>query len=218
MQATRWQILENLKKQGRMSVDELARALELTSNCIRQHLTLLERDSFVVSAPDRTTMGRPRQLFSLTPTADDLFPKNYHNLIDWLFTEIELQDGQKKLFNLLDSIAERVGAVVAERVKDAPFAQKVAAVSEFLNNLGEITEWQLDEKGYILYSYNCTYARISPKHKEICRLDQGLIAAITGVKAMRLEIIANGDPRCAFLLLPTENSVPLEVDRDLHLQ
>lgn len=202
MQTTRWQILTNLKKQGRMSVDELARSLQLTPNCIRQHLTVLERDTYVVSTPDRVPMGRPRQLYCLTRDADDLFPKNYHNLLDWLFTEISEQEGQSKVNSLLNNVAKRIGVAVAEKVKDEPFEQKVEAVSVFLNSMGAITEWKRENGGCLLFSFNCTYMRISSRHKEICCLDHGLISVITGAKVEHLESIANGDPRCSYRLMP----------------
>ncbi|MBI4299956.1 MAG: DeoR family transcriptional regulator, partial [Chloroflexi bacterium] len=46
MQSTRGHIVELLKRHGGATVDELSKVLGLASMTIRQHLAILERDSY----------------------------------------------------------------------------------------------------------------------------------------------------------------------------
>ncbi|HEY5640138.1 MAG TPA: helix-turn-helix domain-containing protein, partial [Dehalococcoidia bacterium] len=80
MQTTRQQILDYLRRHGRGTVKELGQLLGLTSTGIRQHLTVLERDNLVEAREERGRVGRPTLVYSITETADDLFPKAYDQL------------------------------------------------------------------------------------------------------------------------------------------
>ena len=81
--STRMEVLELLRRKGRASAETISAELRVTPNAIRQHLTNLERDGFVVSTPEKSRRGRPSLLFELTERADSVFPKreartNFH--------------------------------------------------------------------------------------------------------------------------------------------
>src|SRR5438445_11060950 len=73
--STRMEVLELLRRKGHASAESIASDLGVTPNAVRQHLTNLERDGFVVSHPERRRRGRPSLLFSLTERADSVSPK-----------------------------------------------------------------------------------------------------------------------------------------------
>src|SRR4029077_10016588 len=78
--STRMEVLELIRRKGRASAETIASDLRVTPNAIRQHLTNLERDGFVVSHPERRARGRPSLLFSLTERADSVFPNPFGQL------------------------------------------------------------------------------------------------------------------------------------------
>ena len=53
MQATRQQILDYIRRQGRATVKDLDGYLSLTSTGVRQHLTVLEREGLVAAQEKR---------------------------------------------------------------------------------------------------------------------------------------------------------------------
>ena len=57
--STRMEVLELLRRRGRSSAETIAADLGVTPNAVRQHLTNLERDGFVVRHPERSGRGRP---------------------------------------------------------------------------------------------------------------------------------------------------------------
>ena len=52
--STRMEVLELLRRKGQCSAETIASDLGVTPNAVRQHLTNLERDGFVVSHPERS--------------------------------------------------------------------------------------------------------------------------------------------------------------------
>ena len=80
MQATRQQILDYLRRNGRATVKDLDVHLGLTSTGVRQHLTVLEREGFVEAHEERGRVGRPALVYRLTETGDALYPKKYDQL------------------------------------------------------------------------------------------------------------------------------------------
>jgi len=52
--STRMEVLELLRRKGRCSAETVASDLGVTPNAVRQHLSNLEREGFVVSHPERS--------------------------------------------------------------------------------------------------------------------------------------------------------------------
>src|SRR3979411_1075719 len=72
--STRMEVLELLRRKGRCSAETVASDLGVTPNAVRQHLSNLEREGFVVSHPERSGRGGPSLYFSLTQSPDSEFP------------------------------------------------------------------------------------------------------------------------------------------------
>src|SRR3990167_3352024 len=71
-----------------MSIDDLASHLAVTRTAIRQHLSALERDGLIVRGDTRPTGRRPEQLYLLSATGRELFPRQYQLLADLLIGEV----------------------------------------------------------------------------------------------------------------------------------
>src|SRR5260370_22116028 len=87
--STRMEVLELLRRKGDASAETISSDLGVTPNAVRQHLTNLEREGFVVSHPERRRRGRPSLLFSLTERADSVFPKRYGQLASMVLQEVQ---------------------------------------------------------------------------------------------------------------------------------
>src|SRR5258708_21136316 len=91
--SSRMEVLELFRRKGHGSAETIAAELLVTPNAIRQHLTNLERDGFMVSSPEKSRRGRPSLLFSLTERADSVFPKRYGQLATMVLQEVQEMGG-----------------------------------------------------------------------------------------------------------------------------
>src|SRR4051794_19115471 len=77
-ETTRGQIVALLRRGGR-TVEDLAQAVGLSDNAVRNHLSTLERDQLVqqVGARRSPGAGKPALIYELHPDAEPLFSKAY---------------------------------------------------------------------------------------------------------------------------------------------
>ena len=119
--STRMEVLELIRRKGSASAEAIASDLGVTPNAIRQHLTNLERDGFVVSHPERRARGRPSLLFSLTERAHSVFPKRYGQLATMVLQEVQELSGPEALDEIFSRVAVQARALnAADGCKAAP--------------------------------------------------------------------------------------------------
>src|SRR5262245_63569957 len=73
-------LLVLLKTRGPQTVADLGAALDVTAEAARQQLQRLAADGLVVSTSEPRGVGRPAQVWSLTPAANAKFPDTHAEL------------------------------------------------------------------------------------------------------------------------------------------
>src|SRR3954452_11157273 len=86
---TRGQVLALLRR-GPTTVEELARAIGVTDNAVRLHLSALERDGMALAVGVRRegTVGKPATLYAVSPTAEAAFSKAYEPVLTTLLVTL----------------------------------------------------------------------------------------------------------------------------------
>lgn len=198
MQATRKEILGFLRKEGQATVDGLARHLSLTATCVRQHLGVLERDQLVAYREVRRKLGRPQFVYTVTPLADDLFPKSYHLLTTWLLDELKSTDGGRKARSLIKGMARRWAESLSPQLSGRTVTEKVESLVALLKAEGHLVEWEQVEDNLFIYEYDCRFHRVAQAHSEVCSLESTMLSHVLGAPVTPLECIMNGQYRCAY--------------------
>jgi predicted ArsR family transcriptional regulator len=196
-ESTRGQIVTLLRRSNR-TVEDLARALDLTDNGVRAHLAVLERDGIVRqrgSVRRSSGGGKPAYVYELTREAEDLFPKAYEPTLRRLLDVLSDQLGPEESEALLRLVGRRLAGEHSTRA-DGAHARLEAAV-EVLNELGGLAELEEHDGGFVIRGYSCPLAGVTPDHPEVCRMAETLIAELAGVPVH--EHCARGErPRCCF--------------------
>src|SRR5450759_3570266 len=153
--STRMEILELLRRRGRSSAAIIASDLGVTPNAVRQHLTNLERDGFVVSHPERSGRGRPSLLFSLTERADSVFPKRYGQLATMVLQEVQ------------DEVFARVATAHVIAIEPAleglDFDEKLRRVVTWIGRAGTLAEQTETSEGVKVTIHNCPFRNTALK-------------------------------------------------------
>jgi predicted ArsR family transcriptional regulator len=196
-ESTRGQIVTLLRRSNR-TVEELARALDLTDNGVRAHLAVLERDGIVRqrgSVRRSSGGGKPAYVYELTREAEDLFPKAYEPTLRRLLDVLSDQLGPEESEALLRSVGRRLGEEHAARA-DGTHARLEAAV-EVLNELGGLAELEERDGAVVIRGYSCPLAGVTPDHPEVCRMAEALVGEVAGV-SVREHCDRGERPRCCF--------------------
>jgi predicted ArsR family transcriptional regulator len=196
-ESTRGQIVTLLRRSGR-TVEDLARALDLTDNGVRAHLAILERDGIVRqrgSVRRSSGGGKPAYIYELTEEAEDLFPKAYEPVLSRLLDILSNRVGSQESEELLKSVGRRLAEEHSVRTNDA-HARLESAV-EIFNELGGLAELEERDGTLVIRGYSCPLAGVTPDHPEVCRMAETLITELAGVPVY--EHCDRGErPRCCF--------------------
>src|SRR5689334_5905988 len=77
LKRTRTAILNCLRSNRRLTVEDLAASVGVSKVCIRRHLSLLEQDQLIAYDVERRDRGRPLHVYYLTAKSESLFPTGY---------------------------------------------------------------------------------------------------------------------------------------------
>ena len=196
-ESTRGRIVTLLRRSNR-TVEDLARALELTDNGVRAHLAVLERDGIVRqrgSVRRSSGGGKPAYVYELTQEGEYLFPKAYEPTLRGLLDILSDQLGPEESEALLRLVGYRLAEEHSTRA-DGARARLESAV-EVLNELGGLAELEERDGAVVIRGYSCPLAGVTPDHPEVCRMAEALVGEVAGV-SVREHCDRGERPRCCF--------------------
>ncbi|HET7338007.1 MAG TPA: winged helix-turn-helix transcriptional regulator [Candidatus Dormibacteraeota bacterium] len=194
------EVLELLRRKGRSSAESIATDLGVTPNAVRQHLTNLERDGFVVSQPERSGRGRPSLLFALTERADSVFPKRYGQLATMVLQEVQEMGGPDALDDIFARVAARHADAIVRDLDGLDFDEKLRRVVAWIGRAGTLVEQTESPEGVKVTIHNCPFRNTALKFPQVCTITPQLISRLTGAAISQAESIHRRDPYCSFVV------------------
>jgi predicted ArsR family transcriptional regulator len=199
--AVRKHILQILKERDGATVAELAEGLDMAPVSVRHHLDILQGDNLIcVERLERKgNVGRPQQVYALTPDADELFPDNFAALAASLVRQLKQVLPPEQVESAFRAVAHEL----AQEMKLNPqpgqsIEERLEEVTRFLNERGYLARWEPDQSEpgtYLLHKCNCPYSGVSSEHGELCQMDQALVNELMGLICPRTDSMTV-DGRC----------------------
>ena len=151
---TRGRVVQLLRRASR-TVEELARALELTDNAVRAHLATLERDGLVRQGGLRRGPNKPSYTYDLTPESERLFPKAYGPVLRRLLDVLAERLGPEELESALREVGRQLGGAYSA---DGSPKQRLEAAVAALNELGGLAELEERDGRLFINGFSCPLA------------------------------------------------------------
>jgi len=204
LEGTRGRILEELAVAPRTARD-LARKLDIQESAARGHLGRLEERGLVVPTFRREGVGRPRKRYTLTGSAQELFPKKYDLILDTVVDELLAREGEGYVSALFADAAERMARAVAKEVpRTGTPVERAENVVRSLNRLGFRCSADHAPDGTIrINRTNCVFRHSAISHPFLlCEVfDKHLTEALLGQSGVDLvDSIGRGGMRCTHLI------------------
>lgn len=201
-QGRRRQLLELLKQQGGLTADELAEQLAITAMGVRQHLQTLERDGLVTHVCEQRGMGRPCNVYRLTPDGDELFPRTYAHMANALLSAARQLDGEAGVNRLLEARNRELEAHYDARMRGKSFTERVQALAQIRTEEGYMADWeQIDDDTFVLREHNCAICQIAEQCTQACAFELKLFQTVFGDADVRREKhMIQGDPTCTYVI------------------
>ncbi|WP_026074374.1 helix-turn-helix transcriptional regulator [Brevibacillus massiliensis] len=196
--STRDQILHMLKTKGSLPVSDMAAELGITEMAVRRHLNTLERDNLIKSTLVRQAMGRPTSVYSLSLQADELFPRNYHDLTLDFLHDIRETEGVEKIEALFRRREDRLEQKYRQEVT-GDLESRVTALAELQNQRGYMVEWeQVDDETYYMKEFNCPIAQVAREYLQACSCELSLFQRVLEADVEQTSCMAKGGENCVY--------------------
>jgi predicted ArsR family transcriptional regulator len=192
-------VLYVLRRRGEATVEEVARALDVTPSGARQHLATLSEVGLVESTALRRDgdRGRPALVWRTTSRADSLFPTAYGELTNELLGYLDDETVTSVFIRRRDG---RVANARARLDRKRGLGAKVDELARILDEDGYLaTCEQVDRDTWMVVEHNCAIQSVARTQPHACRSEiEFLRAALPGTTIERTSHIVSGEPCCAY--------------------
>ncbi|WNF36359.1 metalloregulator ArsR/SmtB family transcription factor [Bacillaceae bacterium IKA-2] len=204
--STKDQILNLLKVNKQLTVAEMSNNLDITEMAVRRHLNTLERDNIIETSLLRQAMGRPTNVYFLTKTGQEMFPRNYAPLTVDLLRDIEDLSGQEMVEQLFERRKDRMKEKYGARITELnSLEDKVAELARLQNENGYMVEWEKDSEGsYLFKEYNCPISEIAQEYPVACSCELALFQELLGTDEVDCEVCMaiDSESHCFYKIKP----------------
>lgn len=191
-----------LKMQGSLSATALGDRLGTTSEAARQQLARLAEEGLVEARSASTGVGRPTQLWSLTPTAQSRFPDTHAALTVQLLDIVRTRLGDAALDAIISVREAETRSAYVAAVEPAPnLKSRVAALAELRSQEGYMAAWTEQPDGSLLLIENhCPICAAATACQGFCRAELEVFRSVLGpdVEVERQDHIVSGGRRCTY--------------------
>lgn len=201
LETTRGQVV-GLLRHTDMTIDELAGALGLTENAIRNHVSALERDGLVRTNGVRrgAGAGKPAVVYELHPNTGTLLSRAYPPVLGTLLEVLSDQLSVEQSEFVLREVGRRLAKSVGGRANGSVDV-RVQSAAEVLNALGGDTLVKAgDNPGeQVIQGAGCPVSAIVCQRPDFCCAVETLVAEVSGMPTR--SCCAHGDkPSCCFVI------------------
>ncbi|MBL8186498.1 MAG: DeoR family transcriptional regulator [Acidobacteria bacterium] len=203
LKESRSAILDLLKINGAMSVEQLAQSLDVSKVCVRRHLSLLESDGIVAFEQEKHERGRPRFMYRLTEKARCLFPHLYDEFAKEVLVHLQRQFGEDALLKVLSARADELIAQLKEQLAELSFDERVRELTSVINAKGYLAETRKMKDGsYRLRQRNCPTENVAVAYPHVCEEEIRVYREALGCEIIRECRIADGAQQCEYRIVP----------------
>ena len=200
MKSTKDKILQTLLRRPKITINELAEAVEINPISVRHHLTNLQMEGLIEAEEVRHGVGRPRLVYSLTQDGMERFPTKYLRLTTRLLAQMKETMPAPVVANLFNQIAEDLVSEYASQIQGLGMEERLELVKELLAQEGFTVEWEKKDGGYQIHEISCPYYQIGVAHPEVCTVDQTLISKMLALPANKVQCILDGGSHCTYVV------------------
>lgn len=199
------QLLLLLKKKGPQTTAELGCVAGVCGEAVRQQLVRLAAEGLVASTSESRGVGRPVQVWSLTPAGNARFPDGHADLAGQLVRLIRSELGDEAMERILRArIAESKACYEAALKGATDLSKRVARLAEARSREGYMAEVCADGDGYLLIEHHCPICVAAAACQSFCKAELETFRQVLGPDARveRTHHIIHGDRRCVYRISP----------------
>lgn len=182
-----------------LCVEDLCRALRVSHNAVRQHLSALTAAGLVSHGVARPSGGRPQARYVLTAAGRELFPRNYGLIATKVLERLYGDVGPAQVQSMLVEMGRELGLTAAGAATATDNGTDAAVtLAAQLDALGYEAQAVRRDGEMQVEAYNCVFHALAKAHPDVCRFDLAFMEAASGRPVQHLECLVRGGDACRF--------------------
>lgn len=210
---SRRQLLQLIKKNGQLTLNQAIKQTGLSRTTLREHLANLEHEGYLKRSAKREGRGRPELIFELTDNGHRLFPSSdgllLHSLISYLKTH-KKEDYLDSFFSdywkeRTEEAKHRLKSARANSIED-----KIRILQNYLEEQGFMPNILVADSGtLVIEECNCPFTDTVKGTRLPCKLEAKFLQDFFAATLDRVTYIPDGNHACTYeLKLDGKNKAP----------
>lgn len=198
---TRRELLQLIKRQGSVSVDEAMDALEMARTTVRDHLLQLMEKGLLDRTAVREGRGRPSHRYTMSRRAAMLFPSRDGELMGRLVQFLYDNGAEDLVETFFEDYWEARTHAVKRRLQEVDSDDRdrqLEVLQSILEDEGFMPDVSRDENRVTIRECNCPFPETVKKTKIPCRLERAFFEAVLETELARVSYIPEGNPACTY--------------------
>jgi len=191
-------LLDLLRINNSMGVNELADAMDVTPTAVRQRLGRLMEQGLIGRKAIRYGRGRPRHEYRLTEKGVRLTGSNFSDLALVLWREISSIDNLDVRAELLPRIARSLASQYADQVRGETTAERMRSLGDLLSQRRLPTSVDDSNCRPVLTAHACPYPTLAEGDKSVCEMEKMLFSELLGREVELTSCRLDGACQCDF--------------------
>ncbi|WON78069.1 metalloregulator ArsR/SmtB family transcription factor [Serratia sp. UGAL515B_01] len=196
-------LLTLLKTHGPQQASEAGKILGTTGEAARQQFVKLAKEGLVEAKAETRGVGRPVQLWQLTPAGHAHFPDAHAELTTQLLRTVRDKLGEQAIDVLIDCREQETLINYKQAmIGAADLRERVSRLAAIRCSEGYMAEWsELKNGEFLLVENHCPICSAATVCQGFCRSELRVFTEVLQARVERLEHALAGSRRCTFRIL-----------------
>jgi len=192
------EVVNLLRRQPTMTVEELGRALGVTGTAVRQRLTRLMACGYVERRALRQGRGRPTHYYSLSPKGCRASGANFADLAAALWLELRAIADPQVRRGLIERVAHRLADHYRMSVQGESVEKRMEQVAALMQERQVPFSVQREGTMPVLLALACPYPELAERDRGVCAMERQLMSDMLGQPMRLTRCRLDGDSCCSF--------------------
>jgi predicted ArsR family transcriptional regulator len=191
-------LLDLLRSRGRMSVDEIKAAMQVTATAVRQRLVRLLAQGHIERVAEPISRGRPVHRYSLTEQGRRRAGTNFADLAMALWQEVRGIKDVEIRRGLLKRLSERLAGQYKDQVRGEQVAERLDSLAQLFGQ--RQIPLEVDHSGDLplLRATACPYPDLAEQDRSVCSMERMMFSELAGQNMRLTNCRLDGHNCCTF--------------------
>ncbi len=189
-------LLDLVKRQGKISLEAATQALQLAKTTVRQHLLAMESQGLVKRKYERAGQGRPKVVFELAQGGQRLYPTQEPQLLRELIEYLKAEGQQNAIRDFFEKYWAKRRLRLEALLQNG--GTRMQALLELLESEGFMPQINKSGNRITVRECHCPFPEAIRATQLPCKLESEFIKWALKTTVDRTGYLPNGDSACTY--------------------